>query len=179
MEGEKKKKNTGGAPGKSGPKTLGGTPRCKVKYNCIVPGCEKSFRSDHFSEHYESKSDLVILDEARKMNNVVLGTEHIKGLILDASKRDHTTFLLQNDYSSENLPTYLSKGFKEQTKSKTYHPAFTAFLPKPSKIAKKPEMSDVSETTKASSSEIETIEKESVDIESDGSMSETNDGVIS
>ena len=64
MEG--KKKNTGGPPGKSGPKTLGGTPKCKLKNNCIVPGCEKSFRSDHFSEHYENKSDLVILDEARK-----------------------------------------------------------------------------------------------------------------
>ena len=176
------KDKPGGAPRKSGPKTLGGTPLSQLRYNCIVPGCEKIMRPDHFNEHYEKKSDLDILDEARKMNNVTLGTEHIKGLILDASKRDHTTFLLQNDYSSENLPTYLSKGFKEQSKSKTYHPAFTAFLPKSSKIAKKSEMSDVSESTKASSAEIEKIEvseKDSVDIESDGSMSETNDGVFS
>ena len=161
-----RKDKPGGAPGKSGPKTLGGTPLSKLKYNCIVPGCDKIMRPDHFNEHYEEKSDLVILDEARKMNNVTLGTQHIKGLILDASKRDHTTFLLQNDYSSEKLPHYKEQRFYEQTKSKTYHPSFADFLSKPSKIAKKPEMSDVSDITKATSAEAETMkvsEKESVD----------------
>ena len=56
---------------------------------------------DDKHEHYENKSDLVILDEARKMNNGTLGTDHIKGLILDASKRDHTTlaFHSQEQYN--------------------------------------------------------------------------------
>ena len=69
-----------------------------------MPDCGKTFRSDKFKLLFENYSDLKILEEARKLNNITLGTEHIKGLILDASKRNHTVFLLQQGYSTEKLP---------------------------------------------------------------------------
>ena len=125
--------------------TLGGVPLSQLSYKCIVPGCDKSFRSDRFKKHYEQKSDLTVLDQARKLNNITLGTAHIKGLIIDSCKQEHTIFLLKEGYSSQKLPTYESKGFKEQSKATEYPPSFKNFLQKSAKISKKSDTSDVSE----------------------------------
>ena len=50
-----------------------GNPASRRTYNCIVKNCDKSFRGDKFKSHFEKYSDLLILEQAVKMDNVVLG----------------------------------------------------------------------------------------------------------
>ena len=74
-------------------------------------------RGDKVSDHFKKFAKLAVLDEAKKLDvplDMTNGLKHINELLVDDEKqRNHTLYLLSNGYSSTNLPTWKSEGFKK------------------------------------------------------------------
>ena len=73
---------------------------------------------DRISEHFEKKSKLDVLDDAKKLDvsgEVVNGLNHINSMLVDdENQRKHTVYLLNNGFSSKKLPGLKTEGFRKR-----------------------------------------------------------------
>ena len=87
-------------------------------FKCVVKDCEEIIRGDRISGHFQEKSKLDVLDDAKKMDvsgEVVNGLRHINSMCIDdENQRKHTIYLLNNGYSSKKLPGMKDEGFKKR-----------------------------------------------------------------
>ena len=82
---------------RAGRKTLGGTALSRLKYPCLVPSCENTFRSDVLKTHYLNS---VHFDK----DGFPLDPEFIEFGKLNQKSKDHNRFFFNNGYSIQKLP---------------------------------------------------------------------------
>ena len=90
----------------------------REQYCCVVENCKQTFRGDKIGEHFQRFSKLAVLDDAKKLDvtgEIVNGLNHINTLLVDdENQKKHTVYLLSNGYSSKNLPSWKSDGFRKR-----------------------------------------------------------------
>ena len=89
-----------------------------LKYKCVVKDCNLIVRGDRIKEHFQKKSKLDVLDEAKKMDvsgEITNGLKHIDSMVIDdENQRNHTKYLLSNGYSSNKLPNMKTEDFRKR-----------------------------------------------------------------
>ena len=88
------------------------------KFKCVVKNCNQIVRGDRIKEHFQKKSKLEVLDEAKKMDvsgEITNGLKHIDSMVIDdENQRNHTKYLLSNGYSSNKLPKWSTEDFRKR-----------------------------------------------------------------
>ena len=82
---------------RAGRKTLGGTALSRLKYPCLVPSCESTFRSDVLKTHYLNSVNF-------DKDGFPIDPESSEFGKLNQKYKDHTRFFFNNGYSLQKLP---------------------------------------------------------------------------
>ena len=82
---------------RAGRNKLGGTALSRLKYPCLVPSCENTFRSDVLKTHYLNSVNF-------DKDGFPLDPESSEFGKLNQKSKDHTRFFFNNGYSLQKLP---------------------------------------------------------------------------
>ena len=78
---------------------LGGTALSRLRFECQVPTCKASFRSDNLKTHY---INCVQFDA----KGLPIDLESVEFERLNEKKKDHTRFFAKNGYCLQKLPSH-------------------------------------------------------------------------